>query len=222
MPTLAVIFDMDGVLIDSYHAHFDGWSRMYRELSLDYTEADFAADFGRTSRDILFRRFGDQLTDERIRELDEQKEAYFRDSIRETFPAMEGALELIDSLAADGFRLAVGSSGPPENIDLCLEKLGRREKFAAVVTGQDVTRGKPDPQVFQLAAERLGVAANCCVVVEDAVHGIEAARRAGMVGIALTGTTSRDHLAHANLVVDNLRELNPGLIRTLIGRGQRG
>jgi beta-phosphoglucomutase len=216
MSILAVIFDMDGVLIDSYHAHFAGWSRMYRELSLDYTEADFAADFGRTSRDILFRRFGDQLADERIRELDERKEALFRDSIRETFPAMDGALELIDSLAADGFRLAVGSSGPPANIDLCLEKLGRRDKFAAVVTGQDVTRGKPDPQVFQLAAERLGVAANCCAVVEDAVHGIEAANRAGMKSVALIGTATREQLADANLVVNYLRELTPAALGRLI------
>ena len=210
MPTLAVIFDMDGVLIDSYHAHFAGWSRMYRELNLDYTEADFAADFGRTSRDILFRRFGNKLADERIRELDARKEALFRDSIREQFPVMDGALELIDALSADGFQLAVGSSGPPENIDLCLEMLGRRETFAAIVTGQDVTHGKPDPQVFQLAAERLGVSPGSCAVVEDAVHGIEAALRAGMAAIALTGTTSRDHLAHADIVVDNLRELNPG------------
>src|SRR3954451_10025789 len=105
MSDLAVIFDMDGVLIDSYDAHFAGWSRLYRELELDYTEEDFAADFGRTSRDILFRRFGDNLASDRIRELDERKEALFRDSLRMKFTAMEGACELIDALAADGFRL---------------------------------------------------------------------------------------------------------------------
>ena len=136
MPDLAVIFDMDGVLIDSYDAHFAGWSRMYRELELDYTEADFAADFGRTSRDILFRRFGDGLANERIRELDERKEAYFRDSFREKFVAVDGATELIDSLAADGFRIAVGSSAPAANVSLCLEKLGCAAKVSAIVTGQ--------------------------------------------------------------------------------------
>jgi HAD superfamily hydrolase (TIGR01509 family) len=216
MSTLAVIFDMDGVLIDSYHAHFGGWSRMYHELKLEYTEADFAADFGRTSRDILFRRFGDQLGTERIRELDARKEALFRDSIRNAFPAMDGALELIDALAADGFQLAVGSSGPQENVALCLEKLGRRERFTAVVTGQDVTRGKPDPQVFQVAAQRLGLAPGNCAVVEDAVHGIDAARRAGMKSIGLVGTATREQLADADLVVQSLRQLNPGAIRHLI------
>jgi beta-phosphoglucomutase len=97
-----------------------------------------------------------------------------------------------------------------------LEKLARAKKFIAVVTGMDVTRGKPDPQVFQLAAERLGVTAGMCAVVEDAVHGIEAAGRAGMASIALTGTTTRDRLSHADLVVDSLRQLSPVSIRELI------
>jgi HAD superfamily hydrolase (TIGR01509 family) len=216
MQNVAAIFDMDGVLIDSYEAHFISWSQLYRELKLEYTEADFAADFGRTSRDILSRRFGADLPDDRIRELDVRKEALFRESIREAFPAMDGARELIDALSADGFLLAVGSSGPPENIALCLEKLERGSKFGAVITGQDVTRGKPDPQVFQLAAERLGVAPKDCVVVEDAVHGVTAANRAGMSSVGLTGTATREQLAAAKLVVSSLRELSPGRLRMLI------
>ena len=216
MPDLAVIFDMDGVLIDSYDAHFAGWSRMYRELDLDYTEADFAADFGRTSRDILFRRFGDGLANERIRELDERKEAYFRDSFSEKFVAVDGATELIDSLAADGFHIAVGSSAPAANVALCLEKLGCAEKVSAIVTGQDVTRGKPDPQVFLMAAERLRVSPSNCAVVEDAVHGIEAANAAGMKSVALVGTATRTQLHEARLIVDSLRELTPAKIRSLI------
>lgn len=222
MPKLAVIFDMDGVLVDSYHAHFVSWSRLYDELSLPYSESDFSADFGRTSRDILARKFGAHMTDEQIRQLDERKEAIFRDAIRENFPAMDGAVELVDALTADGYLLGIGSSAPRENISLCLEKLERIANFTAVVTGQDVERGKPDPQVFQLAASRLGVSPACCAVVEDAVHGIEAANRAGMTSIALVGTTDRERLAEANLIVDSLRALTPGVIRELILRGHGG
>jgi beta-phosphoglucomutase-like phosphatase (HAD superfamily) len=136
---------------------------------------------------------------------------------------MDGATDIIDALAADQaaggsrFRLAVGSSAPPENIDLCLEKLARRTKFSAVVTGKDVTRGKPDPQVFLLAAERLGVPAASCAVVEDAVHGIEAANRAGMKSIGLVGTVPREKLAAADLIIDSLNELSPEVICDLIG-----
>jgi beta-phosphoglucomutase-like phosphatase (HAD superfamily) len=94
-----------------------------------------------------------------------------------------------------------------------LLELGSR--FSATVTGADVTRGKPDPQVFLLAAERLGVPPAACAVIEDAVHGITAANRAGMTSIGLTGTATRDRLEHAQLIVDSLRELSPTRIREL-------
>jgi beta-phosphoglucomutase len=216
MPANAVIFDVDGVLIDSYEAHFTSWRALYGEVGRSYDEQAFAADFGRTSRDILRRTLGKELTDERIAELDLRKEALFRDIVRERFTAMDGAVELIDALAADGFGLAVGSSGPPENIALVMEKLGRARKFSAAITGADVTRGKPDPQVFLLAAEKLGIAPASCAVVEDAVHGIEAAGRAGMASIGLTGTNTAKALAAADLVVESLRELTPERIRKLI------
>jgi beta-phosphoglucomutase len=218
MPKLGVIFDMDGVLVDSYHAHFVSWTRLYDELGIYYSEADFAADFGRTSRDILRRRFGEDFSLDDIRKLDERKEALFREELQDNFPTMHGAVELIDALAADGFLMAVGSSGPPENIALCLEKLDRGEKFAAIVTGADVSRGKPDPQVFELAASRLGMPAGSCAVIEDAVHGIEGANRAGMLSIGMTGTVQRERLASAALVVDSLGELSPSRIRDLILR----
>jgi beta-phosphoglucomutase len=216
MPDAGVIFDLDGVLVDSYQAHFKSWRLLYGELGFDYSETAFAADFGRTSRDILRRTLDGELSDERISALDGRKESLFRDILRQEFPAMDGAVELIDALSEDGFLLAVGSSGPPQNISLSLERLGRATKFAAVVTGMDVTRGKPDPQVFQIAAARLGVPPSSCAVVEDAVHGVEAARRAGMSSIALTGTTTREELCHAELVVDSLRQLSPAAVRRLI------
>src|SRR5262245_50426014 len=99
MTKFGAIFDVDGVLIDSDQAHFESWRRLYAEVGLDYTEAAFAADFGRTSRDILRRTLGDDLTDERVRELDGKKEAYFREIIQDDFPAMPGASELLDALA---------------------------------------------------------------------------------------------------------------------------
>jgi len=214
---LAAIFDMDGVLINSYRAHFESWREVYKELGSDYSEEAFAADFGRTSGDILRRTLSGDLTDERIRQLDDRKESLYRDIIRRDFPAMDGASELINALADDGFRLAIGSSGPPENIALSLEMIPGGERISAVVTRADVTRGKPDPQVFQIAAERLGVPPSRCAVFEDAVHGIEAANRAGMTSIALTGTMSHDEFNDADLVVDSLRELSPQRIRELLG-----
>lgn len=211
----AVIFDVDGVLIDSYQAHYQSWQAMFAEKRVSFTEQEFRQTFGRTSHDIIAALYGKDLSDAEIRSWDDRKEALYRDIIRKSFPAIDGAVELLDTLAADGFQLAVGSSGPPENISLTLECLGRTELFAAKVTRVDVTRGKPDPQVFQIAAQRLGAEPGECVVVEDAPAGIEAANRAGMASVALIGTATREELSHAVLVVGSLRELSPEILRNL-------
>ena len=217
---LAVIFDMDGVLIDSYHAHFKSWQAMAGEAGLTFTEQQFDATFGRTSREIIAGLWKDRrLSEDQIRTLDDRKEAVFREILRADFPAMPGAAELLQSLHDAGFALALGSSGPPENVELALDRLGSRSLWGAVVTGSDVTRGKPDPQVFLLAAERLGIAPAQCAVVEDAPAGVAAAKTAGMaaIGLASTGRT-RAMLSQADLVVDSLRTITPEVIRQLIQR----
>lgn len=216
MPQLAVIFDVDGVLTDSYRPHFLSWQRLMGELDVEFTEDNFRSTFGRTNRDIFQQLYPGQLSDERMAELGERKEVLYREIINEEFFPMPGAVELVDALAGEGFLLGVGSSGPPENVDLTLQKLQRADKFAAVITGADVTKGKPEPEVFLKGAERLGVTPAACAVIEDAPQGIEAANRAGMTSIALTGTATRDSLAHAHLVVESHAELSPQRIATLI------
>lgn len=215
MTRTAVIFDVDGVLIDSYQAHFQSWLEMFGEHGESFTEEQFRKTFGRTSRDIIAALHGSDLSVAEMDAWDDRKEALYREIIRQEFPANDGAAELLDALHAAGFKLAVGSSGPPENIALTLECLNRTALFSAVVTRVDVSRGKPDPQVFQIAGQRLGVPPEQCIVVEDAPAGIEAANRAGMASVALTGTANRAELAHAKLVVDSLRELTPELLRDL-------
>ena len=219
--TKAVIFDMDGVLIDSFRCHFESWRRVAAEHGRVYTESQFVAGFGRTSREVIAEQWGGEpLSPDLIRQIDERKEALFRELISQDFPAMDGAVELVASLAGAGFRIAVGSSGPPPNVQLAVDRLGIRRFLAAIVTGGDVKRGKPDPQVFTLAAERMRVAPCRCVVVEDAPVGIEAAKRGGMrsIGLASTGRTV-EQLSAANLVVTSLKELSPACFEELLRKG---
>ena len=212
----AVIFDVDGVLVDSYQAHFESWRLMLAEHGMELTEDQFRTTFGRTTRDIIAALFPHEVAEDQIQELDNRKEALFRDILRRSFPAGEGASDLIEALAGAGFGLAVGSSAQLLNVELTLEHLPQGELIAAKVSGDDVTRGKPDPEVFLLAAERLDVPPARCAVVEDAPAGVEAANRAGMASIGLTGTATRTELDHARLVVDSLRELSPEVIGRLI------
>ncbi|MFQ5430162.1 MAG: HAD family hydrolase [Phycisphaerae bacterium] len=215
MPEIGVIFDMDGVLVDSYAAHFESWRRLAEEIGRTMTEARFAATFGRTSRDIIRELFG--IDDPAAaRRCDDRKEALYREIIAADFPAMPGATALVRSLHAAGIRLAVGSSGPPENVALACDRLGIEPCLDAIVTGADVTRGKPDPQVFQLAAERLTLPPGSCIVIEDAPAGVEAARRAGMRCVALAGTTPADALAAADRVVHRLDEIDAAGLSALI------
>ncbi len=215
-----IIFDVDGVLVDSYHAHHESWLALARETRRSFTEAEFASVFGRTSADII-RVFWppDEIDDEKIRALDDRKEALYRDIVEAEFPAMDGAVELIDSLTKAGFLLAVGSSGPPENVNLVLDRLDRRAAFGAAITGFDVNRGKPDPQVFQLAAKRLNIPPERCAVVEDAPAGIAAAHAASMIAIGLTSTgRTPEELNAADLIVPSLRNLTPQTTTNLINR----
>ncbi len=215
----AAIFDMDGVLVDTYQAHYRSWLEMAAPEGLHFSEAEFAATFGRTSREIIAHFWGqNRYDDAQIAALDARKEAAFRRILETDFPAMPGAEALLRRLHQAGFRLAVGSSGPPENVDLVLQKLGSGGLCStAVVTGKDVIRGKPDPQVFLVAAERLGVPPARCAVIEDAPVGVAAAHAAGMasVGLLSTGRTVED-LAAARAVVRSLGEVTPPMLRDLI------
>jgi len=218
--SFGVLFDVDGVLVDSYDAHLRSWQLLGEEFGFAMSEETFAATFGRTTREILAGLLNDDPpSPQRIGQMDDRKEALYRQLVAADFPAMPGARELIDALADDGFRLGVGSSGPPENVELALDGLGRREKFCSIVTGRDVTRGKPDPQVFLLGAERMGIAPQRCAVIEDAPAGIAAARAASMASIALVSKGHRrEEFAAADCIVEKLDELIPKGIREIIER----
>lgn len=212
--TRGVIFDVDGVLVDSYDAHFQSWQLLGREKGFRFSQRRFLETFGRTTREILRETLGDErLDDAELAAWDRRKEALFRDILSGAVPLMDGARELIDQLHEAGFRLAVGSSGPPENVQLVLDALHLPGRIGAVVTGVDVSRGKPHPDVFLQAAERLDVLPDQCAVIEDAAAGIEAAHRAGMFCVALVSKGHTvEELSAADATVVSLRELTPEVI----------
>ena len=218
MAQRAVIFDVDGVLVNSYRAHFEAWKRVAARVGRNLTEEEFASTFGRRNREIFHALWGDHVPEHQMEPLGDWKEAEYRRILLADFPAMDGARDLIEALHAAGFRLAVGSSGPPENVSTALEGLRAAHLFDAAVNGTQVRVGKPEPEVFLKAAAKLAVEPRFCAVIEDAPAGVEAAVRAGMTPIALEGTAPRERLvgAGAHLVVGSLRELSPRRITALI------
>lgn len=214
---MGVIFDMDGVLVDSYDAHFQSWKSAARRYGLDMREEDFKATFGRTTRDIIRRLWGEKFDESKVADFDAQKEADYREILKKHLPVMAGADELIIGLHQAGFKLAIGSSGPKENIAVVKAGLKYGGYFLATTNGSEVKHGKPDPEVFLLCAKKLGIEPTRCAVIEDAPAGVEAAKRAGMVSIGLLGTAPREELMkHADWVVEKLVEITPEIIRKRI------
>jgi beta-phosphoglucomutase len=213
-----VIFDMDGVLVASGPAHAASWRVLARRHGIELSDQRFRETFGRPSRDIVRMIWGEHVSDEQIRQIDDEKERIYRELITGIVPLTIGAREVLQALSRAGFVLAVATSGPPENLELVLRETGLDRYFAATAHGFDVHHGKPAPDCFLLAAERAGLAAGNCVVVEDAPVGIQAACAAGMPAIGLAGTHPRERLAAAGAaaVIDRLDELSPELVRTLI------
>ncbi len=202
-----VIWDMDGVLVDSAASHFQAWREAFAEKEVDFTQADFRRIFGQKNERIIRDFLGDKITEEEIEPFSLKKEERFRQLLRHDMQPLPGVAALLKALRAHGFRMAIASSAPLENVEMTASGLGIRQYFDALVSAEDVSEGKPHPQVFLLAAQKLGTPPARCVVVEDAIAGIAACKAAGAHCLAVTNTNSRENLPEADLVVDSLEKV---------------
>jgi beta-phosphoglucomutase family hydrolase len=203
-----VLWDMDGVLVSTGEFHFQAWSKTLAEYDVPFTREEFRATFGMNNARILEVLLEGSPAPELVEEISERKEVLFRQSVKGQARLLPGVREWLDRCAAWGIKQAIASSAPPANIDVLVDELGIRTYFAAIVSGDELP-GKPDPAVFLKAAQAIGVAPERCVVVEDAVAGVEAAGRGGMKCIAVTTTNPAEVLKAADIVVRSLDELAP-------------
>jgi beta-phosphoglucomutase len=221
-PTVgAALWDVDGTLVDTAELHFRAWVELAGQIGKPFTRADFAATFGRRNPEIIRALFDPNADDATVVDLGERKEQIYRAAAkREGTALLPGVRNLLDGIKALGWNQAVGSSAPRANLDLILAVTGTATDFEAVVSAEDTTRGKPDPQVFQVAAVKIGVPADRCVVFEDAVAGVEAAKAAGMkcVAVRFVGHHPADLLraAGADRVVECLTEITAADVQTLL------
>jgi len=203
-----VIFDMDGVLADTGPIHYKSWVKLAKHIKVKYSKKFFNLTFGQQSVSITRELVGPKIKQEVVKKWADLKELYYREMVKDELKILPGALVLIKVLHARNFKLAVGSSGPPENVDLLLSTLSIKDYFDVIITAAEVKNGKPAPDVFLIAAEKLNIKVDNCLVIEDAPVGITAARKAGMKVIALRTTHCNVELLDADMVVQDLSYIN--------------
>lgn len=225
---LAVLFDMDGVICDTNPYHLKAWEKFAEKHQLNLEGKDLGYYiYGRTNRDALQlfikdKAFanGNNFSNDQLTDLSEEKEALFRDIYRDHVELTSGLKSFLEELKKASVPMALASNAPISNIDFILDATGTRSYFDAVVDASQVTKGKPDPQIYLRAAEILKISPDNCVVMEDSTVGVEAGQKAGMKVIGITTTHSREELDHTDLVIDNFDELNIDQLETLVQNNQ--
>ncbi len=218
MRPLAAIFDMDGTLVDNMRFHVEAWVAVSRELGIDVPGERFEREFnGKRNEEIFPALLGRPVAPEELARLSERKESHYRELYAPHLAPLRGARELLSRLRGAGLGLAVASAAPRANRTFVLDGLGLRPLFSHVVGAEDVTRGKPAPDIFLAAARALGVEPSACVVFEDAMNGIRAARAAGMLAVGVTTLTPDAVLreAGAHWLIEDFASLPESLEQVL-------
>ena len=211
-----VIFDIDGVLLDSNPAHFESWRAMAEEDGFDFTPQLFQETFGQRSDAILANHWNRPLSEAEIIEMVRRKEDLYRESAKKKFPEMPGASAFVRTLAERGFPLSVGSSGPGINVDFVIERLGILPLLKGVISGSDVSRGKPAPDIFLACAQKMGLPPERCCVIDDSASGVRAALDAGMKIVGFfSGGHKPDEYRGVDLLIHSFGELSAERITAL-------
>jgi len=212
----AVLWDMDGVLADTGNFHFTAWKLTLNDLEIPFELEDFRNTFGMNNAGILEWVFKKKPNPEEVAQISDRKESLFRDLVKGKAELLPGVQMWLRQFLAWEFKQAITSSAPPENIDVLVAELKIKEYFDAIVSGFDLP-GKPNPDVFLKAANIVRVRPENCVVIEDAIAGVEGAKRAGMKCIAVTTTNLASALEKADYIVDDVGKMSKDDFLFLLG-----
>ena len=204
----AVLFDMDGVVIDNLPYHVDAWLLYCERHGIHLTREIFYKDLnGLNSKDTFEWLLKREIAKEEIIEMEEEKEEIYRGFYKPFLSPAPGLMDFLALLKANGIKTALGTSAGPGNIDFILDGLGIRAEFDAVIGGAEVTKGKPDPEIYLRAAGLVHVSPEDCWVIEDSLQGIEAGLSAGMKVVGMTTSHSSQELSHTHITSPDFVDL---------------
>lgn len=204
----AVIFDLDGTILDNNAFHLKSWKEYLRRINREISDEDYNTNInGRTNRDVVKYLYGENLTEEEIWKYTNEKEALYRELYKPYIKPVAGLIPLLEVLHNNNIPMGIATSGIQVNIDFMFEHVPIKQYFRTVVDSSFIKRGKPDPEIFVKTADYLGIPAEKCLVFEDAVVGINAARGAGMKVIAVATTHTKEELSIADIIIDDYTAL---------------
>ena len=218
MKKLALIFDMDGVIVDNHRYHLRSWLQFFEQHDIAMDEQEYKEKVnGRVMSAVLPDLFGKSMSEEEIRRLGEQKESAYREIYRGEITPTPGLEDFLKVLDRENIPRAVATSAPTANVTFTMEHTRLGQYFPTIIDDSMVSKGKPDPEVYLMSAERLSMAPEHCVVFEDAMLGIQAGKNAGMrvVGVATTHTVEELEATEADWVIQDFRELSLERLREL-------
>jgi len=205
----AVIFDMDGVIVDSGPYHVKAWSVLCQKYGLEFDETDFKSKmFGKSTPITLEYMFQRKLSDEEIEKYAKEKDDLTIKAYEEGVTAQKGVIELLNSLKDRQITRAVATSEPEELARFLLKRTNVSKYFNVVISGSKVTKLKPDPEIYLLTAKEISFEPNNCIAIEDSVVGVQSAKAAGMKVIAITTSFPKEKLQEADLIIDSFDELD--------------
>ena len=215
MANYGVLWDMDGVLVDTGEIHYQSWVTTLNEYGLPFDHDFFVSTFGMNNAGILTLIYGHRPEPALIAEIGDKKEACFRQAVKGQAVPMPGVVDWLYQIKSWGFRQAVASSGPMANVEAIVEELKIAPYFDALVSASAMP-GKPDPSVFLESARQIGVPPTHCIVIEDSIAGVQAAKRAGMKCIAVLTTNPASALTDADVITGLLDQLPVETVRKLL------
>ena len=204
----AVIFDLDGVIVDNMKYHKLAWKKFLEKYAASININTFSRHFGKRNEVLLDMVFNHRLSPEEVKSYGGEKESLYRELYAEDIETIPGLLEFLKLLKKKKIKTAVASAAPPVNVDFVLDKTGIREFFNVVLNAEDVKRGKPDPEIYLKTAQMLACSPRSCLVFEDSIPGLQAAKNAGMKVAALTTTYPPDELKDADFIINDFTEVD--------------
>jgi len=197
----AVLFDMDGVVVDNLPYHVDAWLLFCERNQIPLTREVFYRELnGMNSKDTFEWFYKREMSRAEVEVLEEEKELIYRDFYRDHIQPAPGLLEFLKDLRSHGIKTALATSAGPGNIDFIVDGLGIRDQFDAIIGGAEVRKGKPDPEIYLKAAELVGIEPSACWVIEDSLQGNAAGQSAGMRVVGISTSHTPAELTHTALV----------------------